>query len=233
MFRYVRNFHRFLASQLFYPILLSSLLAMGFYVGRVLLSHSWVVYRNLVWNLFLAWVPYLFSVFASGLQRFLPRQWWMLLVPGAIWLAFFPNAPYLLTDFLHLEPRPYVPMWYDIGLLATFAWTGLFLGIASLRIMQGLVRSYLGAIVGWLFAALALGLGGLGLYLGRFSRWNSWDLLIHPKSILIEVATRLVEPSSNLRFFGFVTMFSAFLLVCYLTFISVHRTSEMDQSRQL
>jgi uncharacterized membrane protein len=233
MFHYLRNFHRFLASQLFYPILLSSLLAMGFYIGRVLLSHSWVVYRNLVWNLFLAWVPYLFSVFASGLQRILPRQWWMLLVPGAIWLVFFPNAPYLLTDFLHLEPRPYIPMWYDIGLLATFAWTGLFLGIASLRIMQSLVRSYLGAFVGWLFAAIALGLGGLGLYLGRFSRWNSWDLLIHPKSILIDVATRLVEPSSNLRFFGFVIMFSAFLLVCYLTFISVHRTSEMDQSRRL
>jgi len=233
MFHHLRNFHRFLASQLFYPILLSSLLAMGFFIGRLFLSHGRVIYQNLVWNLFLAWVPYLFSVFASGLQRFLPRQWWMLLVPGAIWLAFFPNAPYLLTDFLHLEPRPYVPMWYDIGLLATFAWTGLFLGIASLRIMQGLVRSYLGAIVGWLFAAIALGLGGLGLYLGRFSRWNSWDLLIHPKSILIDVATRLVEPSSNLRFFGFVTMFSAFLLVCYLTFISVHRTSEMDQSRQL
>ena len=226
MFTKVRRLHNFFESQLVYPIVLSSSLAIGIYIGRVLLSGNWLIYRNLVWNLFLAWIPFFFSVMAAGAYRVFPRSWWMLLFPGALWLAFFPNAPYIVTDFLHLRQRPPVPLWYDIGLLTTFAWTGLFLAIASLRTMQKLVKAHVGWFIGWLFAALALALGGLGLYLGRFSRWNSWDLLLQPKEILAEVAYRFVNPFSNLRFFGFTFMFTAFLLVCYLMFISVHRYRE-------
>jgi uncharacterized membrane protein len=150
----------------------------------------------------------------------------MLLFPGAMWLAFFPNAPYIVTDFLHFYERPPVPSWYDIGLLASFAWTGLFLAIASLRTMQELVNAYAGRIVSWIFASVALALGGLGLYLGRFSRWNSWDLLLQPKEIIAELAYLFANPFINLRFFGFTFMFTAFLLVCYLMFISVHRFSD-------
>jgi len=222
MLTHIARFHRFLAEYLLYPIALSSALALSIFLGRVFLSHSLHIYRNLVWNLFLAWIPYGMSLLAALLARLLPRQWWLLALPGGVWLAFFPNAPYLLTDFLHLEYRPPVPLWYDIGLLASFAWSGLFLAIASLRTMQSLVRTHLGWLVGWLFAGLAMGLGGLGLYLGRFSRWNSWDLLTQPDAILADVAGRLANPLSNLRFFGFTLMFTAFLLVCYLTFINVH-----------
>jgi len=223
MFTYMRKIHNFFTSQLIYPIVLSSSLAISIYIGRILLSGNWLIYRNLVWNLFLAWIPYLFSVMAAVAYRLFPRSWWILLFPGALWLAFFPNAPYIVTDFLHLQKRPPVPIWYDIGLLATFAWTGLFLAIASLRTMHKLVKAYAGWFVGWLFAAMALALGGLGLYLGRFSRWNSWDLLLQPEEILADVVYRFVNPFSNLRFFGFTFMFTAFLVVCYLMFISVHR----------
>jgi len=222
----LRRMHRFFTNQLFYPVLLSTFLALGFYAGRVILSSNWVVYRNLVWNLFLAWLPYGFSMLAAGLHHLHPKRWSLLLVPAGLWLAFFPNAPYLLTDFLHLEERPFVPLWYDIGLLVTFAWSGLFLAIASLRTMQALIRTYLGLILSWMFVLGALGLGGLGLYLGRFSRWNSWDLLLQPKDILTDVLSKFLHPLSNLSFFGFTTMFTAFLLVCYLTFINVHRVGE-------
>jgi uncharacterized membrane protein len=218
--------HRFLAGQLVYAIVLSTGLALTLFVGRIVLSNTWLVYRNLVWNLFLAWIPYVFSVAAAALYRMAPRHWWLLLPPAAVWLVFFPNAPYILTDFLHLEERDGIPLWYDILLLASFAWTGLFLAITSLRTMQALVRTYLGWVVSWLFAGVALGLSGLGIYLGRFERWNSWDLLIHPKKILADVAIRLINPTDNLRFFGFTILFTAFLLVCYLTFISVHRIDE-------
>lgn len=226
MFTTLRRIHRFFASQLLYPVLLSTFLALGFYAGRVILSGSWIVYRNLVWNLFLAWLPYGFSMLAAGLYQRYPKRWYLLMAPAGLWLAFFPNAPYLLTDFLHLEERPFVPLWYDIGLLAAFAWSGLFLAIASLRTMQALMRAFLGQILSWLFALGALGLGGLGLYLGRFSRWNSWDLLLQPKDILKDVLSKFLNPLSNLSFFGFTAMFTAFLLVCYLTFIGVHRVGE-------
>lgn len=223
MFTTLRKMHEFFAGQLVYPIILSITLALSIYIGRVIFTGNWLIYRFLVWNLFLALIPYFFSVFAAATYRLFPRSWWMLLLPGTLWLVFFPNAPYIVTDFLHLRSRPPIPIWYDIGLLASFAWTGLFLAIASLRTMHELVKAHAGWFAGWLFTSLALALGGLGLYLGRFSRWNSWDLVIQPEQILVDIGYRFINPISNLRFFGFTFMFTAFLLVCYLMFVSVHR----------
>ena len=225
LFEEISNIHRYLSRQLLYPILLSTLLAVSLYAARVFFSRAFD-YDNLVWNLYLAWLPYVFALTAGLLNFMLPRSWWLLIVPGILWLAFFPNAPYILTDFLHLEDRPSIPLWYDILLLASFAWTGCFLAVASLRTMQILIKEYLGLIASWLFVAVALALGGLGIYLGRFSRWNSWDLVFQPREVLFEVASRIVNPLSNLQFYGFTFLFTAFLLVMYLTFISFRQLSE-------
>ena len=225
LFEEISNIHRYLSRQLLYPILLSTLLAVSLYAARVFFSRAFA-YDNLVWNLYLAWLPYVFALTAGLLNFMLPRSWWLLIVPGILWLAFFPNAPYILTDFLHLEDRPSIPLWYDILLLASFAWTGCFLAVASLRTMQILIKEYLGLIASWLFVAVALALGGLGIYLGRFSRWNSWDLVFQPREVLFEVASRIVNPLSNLQFYGFTFLFTAFLLVMYLTFISFRKLSE-------
>lgn len=213
------RFHRFLVSQSFYPIVLSSMLAVSIYIGRVLYSGIRHSHSYLIWNLILAWIPYAFSMLALFMQRRYQR-WWALILPGAVWMAFLPNAPYIVTDFLHLDAHPEVPIWYDILMLATFSWTGVFLAIVSLHAMQSLVRAYLGSLVSWLFVAASLGLCGLGIYLGRFERWNSWDLLIHPKTILKYLALRFTNPLDNLGFFGFTVLFTAFLLVCYLMFTS-------------
>lgn len=84
-------------------------------------------YRFLVWNLFLAWVPLVFAVAAyARARRGLDPLVAALLVA---WLLVFPNAPYLLTDIIHLEEGP-APLWYDALMLSAFAWTGLLLGFA-------------------------------------------------------------------------------------------------------
>lgn len=223
MLTQLRNFHRFLADHLFYPLALSSGLSLGYFLLRVIISRNIWIYLNLVWNLFLAWMPYWFSVWAIWLEKRYPGKWLRWLIPAGLWLAFFPNAPYILTDFFHLEERPYLPLWFDIGLLAAFAWTGFLLGIVSLRMMHILVEEYLGRILGWVFAIAALGLSGLGLYLGRFSRWNSWDLILQPAEIFKEILTRLADPLNNRGFYGFTLMFTSILLVSYLVFISVQR----------
>jgi uncharacterized membrane protein len=220
MLRGLLKIHRFLASQSLYPILLSTFLALACYAGRVLYIQSWWHYSNLVWNLFLAWIPYLFSMLAAFFYRLAPRHWWLQIPAGMLWLAFFPNAPYIVTDFLHLEYRPPVPLWYDILMLATFAWTGCFLAIASLKTMQFLVQRHLGWLLSWVFAAAALGLSGLGIYLGRFGRYNSWDLFIQPGEVVRDILVRVVNPFTNLRFFGFTLMVTAFLVVLYLMFVS-------------
>jgi uncharacterized membrane protein len=218
---FLLRLHRFVASQSFYPIVLSSTLAVAIYLVRVAYSGSWIVYANLIWNLFLAWIPYVFSMLAAALHSLFSRKWWLMVFPAAIWLLFFPNAPYIVTDFFHLVPRYKVPMWYDILLLTTFSWTGIFLTIASLRTMQGLVKFYLGGVISWLFVVFSLGLGGLGIYLGRFERWNSWDMLTHPKKILKDVLIPFSDPLNSARFFGFTILFTSFLVVCYLMFISM------------
>jgi uncharacterized membrane protein len=214
---------RFLADQSFFPIVLASLYSLGLYTGRAVTTDNGVVYFNLVWNLFLAWVPYLFSMLADGLHRLRPGRWWLLILPGIAWLLFFPNAPYILTDFFHLEQRPGVPLWYDMLLLISFSWCGIFLMVASLRTMQRLVRHYLGGPISWVFALGALILSGVGIYLGRFERWNSWDMLSHPRRILVDVLAPMTDPLNSLRYFGVTILFASFLLICYLVFLSMDR----------
>jgi uncharacterized membrane protein len=225
MFANLRDLHNFVARQALYPLLLSTLLAGAFFAYRVIDSHTFN-YSNLVWILFLAWIPYACSMAAAALHQIRPRVWWILFIPGTLWLIFFPNAPYMVTGFYHLEYRWPMPLWYDIGLIAIFAFTGCFLAIASLRTMQSLVKSYLGRFAGWVFALVAIGFGGLGVYLGRLGRYNSWDLFIHPKLVLEDIAKQMLTPRDNLEFVGFTLMFTSILLVFYLMFVTTNRPDE-------
>jgi uncharacterized membrane protein len=218
----LQKIHHFLVENSFYPLVLSSVLAASFFAWRYFYSGS-SNYQNLIWNLFLAWIPYGMSLLAAALRTTGPKVWPVLLILGLGWLAFFPNAPYLVTDFYHLGWRPPVPFWYDIGLITVFAFTGCFLAIASLRAMHNLVEQYLGKFVGWVFTLFALAMGALGVYLGRFGRWNSWDLLVHPRTLLSELATQLLNPLDNMGFVGFTLMFTSIMVVFYLMFASSQR----------
>ena len=211
----LRQVVRFLAHRAVVPSVAASVLAVALLVGRAYLTRTFG-FGFLLWNLILAWVPYLGSLWAGRIHERNPAKWWKLLLPGMLWLVFFPNAPYIVTDLWHLRERWPVPMWYDIGMLATFALTGLFLAVFSLRIMQGLVRAYAGAAFGWFFALAVVCLGGLGVYLGRFLRWNSWDLVLHPQGVLGDVAARLAHPLDHPQAMGVTVLFSAILFVSYL-----------------
>ncbi len=215
--------HRFLARELFYPLVLSSVLACGLWAARVYFGHSWA-FTFLPWNLVLAWIPYLFTLLIAALDAHWPGRWWLLALPFVFWLIFFPNAPYIITDMLHLEERVGGPMWYDIGMFATYAWTGCFLAVVSLNTLQGIIKRYIGGPGSWLFVASVLILSGLGIYLGRFLYWNSWDILLHPRIVLGDIIIRVLHPIQYMRAYGVTLMFASFLLICYLTFISVqHR----------
>jgi uncharacterized membrane protein len=220
MIKRIGKIHQLLAEHQFYPLLLSSALAIGLWASR---SWMWAPrgFRFLVWNLFLAWLPYLWSLWALSIHRRQPRRWWLLLFPGALWLLFFPNALYLVTDLIHLRHYPPVPVWYDIGMLISFAWAGCFLAVASLHIMHQIMRDYTGRVVSWLIVLGMMGLCGLGIYMGRFLRWNSWDIFLYPTDVIGDIVHRLVHPFSNLQTYGVSLLFAAFLFVCYWTFISM------------
>ena len=171
------------------------------------------------WNLFLAWVPLAAALLFYGLAARQSRSWMLLLVVAVFWFLFFPNAPYIVTDIVHLRETPPVPYWYDIICVMAFAQTGLFLGYLSLYLMQEVVRAWLGRWVGWLFALAMLGLSAFGVYLGRFLRWNSWDALVRPLATLRDAA-RVANPWNDVQPLAFSMTFFAFSLVCYLILYS-------------
>ncbi len=226
----LRRLHRFLVAQSFYPLALSSLLAVAIFAGRVYLSHRGT-FAFLIWNLFLAWIPYACALAVVVLYRGGAWRRVLMLAPAALWLLFLPNAPYMVTDLLHLAERPPVPLWYDTGLLVAFAWSAMALGVVSLSAMQSVVRRMGGRLVSWLFVFSAAGLSGLGIYLGRFQNWNSWDVFTHPRYVLSDTLSRLIHPLSNAQTYGVMLMFAALLLVFYLTFAWSGQRVSMEHER--
>ncbi|MEW6402436.1 MAG: DUF1361 domain-containing protein [Chloroflexota bacterium] len=173
-------------------------------------------YYFLIWNLFLAWIPFIIAYFTYALT--LKRTWLYMLIPlsAFLWLIFFPNAPYILTDFQHLRGAGQdIPVWYDVLVFIWFAWTGLLLGIVSLFMMQEIVRREFGRWVGWGFVVFVAGLTSVGIYVGRFLRWNSWDIFSNPKQMALLAIERAQSPS--MQSIIFTLLFAAFFLFLYIT----------------
>ena len=198
-------------------LMAASLVCIGLLAARMVYSHS-VHYWFLIWNLALAWVPFVFAGLAYTMATARRAVAYVLIVVAAIlWLIFFPNAPYILTDFLHLGSMgDIVPGWYDVLMLFWFAWTGLMLGVVSLYLMQDIVARVFGGATSWVFVVLVAALGSFGIYLGRFLRWNSWDLLRRPMPMVGELYGRVTDRASQPRLLGFTLLFALLFLFIYV-----------------
>lgn len=170
----------------------------------------------LAWNLFLAAVPFPLAWAVDALSR-RAAPWWTMAIPGAVWLAFFPNAPYLVTDLIHLAPSSGVPLWFDALLYFAVAATGLLLGLVSLYLVQASVRRAAGSRAGWAVSGAAITLGAYGIYLGRIERWNSWDVVTAPSSLLRAVATSFSDLARSRESLLLVLGFIVFTTAVYLT----------------
>lgn len=171
--------------------------------------------RFLAWNLFLAAIPAVAAWFfaramAKGSSRIAQVGWFV------IWLVFLPNAPYIITDFVHLTERPGIPFWYDIALLTSCAGTGLLLGYTSIADVQAAITRRFSTVVGWVLVIVAVLLSGFGIYLGRFLRWNSWDTLTSPIQLFREIADRLINPLSHPQTFGVTVVYGVGLFLGYV-----------------
>jgi uncharacterized membrane protein len=188
-------------------------------------------FHYLVWNLFLAWIPFVLAMIVYDRWRRRGAGVTVLAL-GALWLLFFPNAPYIVTDFVHLERGAAAPYWYDAVTIAAFAWMGVLLGFASLFLMQTVVRQWRGSVAGWLFALVAIGLGSLGIYLGRFLRLNSWDALEHPSVIprILHAVAR--DPFAYQEAIAVTVLFTLALTFAYFLLYSFAAVSlELDAER--
>ena len=173
-----------------------------------------MTYIFLIWNLFLAWIPYLAASRFEHLQTRQSGQISMLFM-FCVWLAFLPNAPYLITDFLHFRYKPPIPLWYDLVLLFAFASTGLLLGLLSLHKMHQALRGRFSNIFSNFTILASIGLSGFGIWLGRFQRWNSWDIITRPEALLLDIANTLTTWHELVRAVGVSVLLSGILLIGY------------------
>ena len=171
-------------------------------------------YRFLIWNLVLAWVPLVLASAAySSAARSRPK---LVLASSAGWLLFFPNAPYVLTDFIHLNnEHAAAPVWYDALMISSCAWTALLVGLTSLYLMQMVAQRAFGVAWSWVGVIAALALGSFGVYLGRFVRFNSWDALIRPRRVGNVIAHQLENPFHHPRMLVVLVFLTASLTVAY------------------
>jgi len=168
----------------------------------------------LAWNLFLACIPLALSRTAVSMNRRGASS----LAQGTLfcfWLLFLPNAPYIITDLVHVVPPTGIRSWYDTGTVLSCAAAGLLMGYLSLRDIQQLVEDRLGNAVGWWVVSAASMLSGFGVYLGRVMRWNSWDAVTNPVAFFSSLADLLVNARSQLHTYAMTFLFGLGLLLGY------------------
>lgn len=182
----------------------------AFYTGtRVLLF--------LNWNLFLAFIPWALTSL-SALRPAIKQSRLRTALLLFAWLLFFPNAPYILTDLFHLRMRLAMPIWYDLLLILSFAWTGLLFGFLSLWDIENILRSRIRPALVTAISTLFLFIGSFGIYIGRYLRWNSWDIFTDPLELMYDIGDRFMNPFVYPGSWGMTLFMGIFLNMLYWSF---------------
>ena len=204
-------------------VLLSAMAVLCFSMSltRYLVTGS-RLFLFLNWNLFLAFLPWLASS-AVALKPEWKRNRIILAALLGLWILFFPNSPYILTDLFHLRDGTGAPLWFDLVLILAFAWTGLSYGFISLLDIESLMldRFRKPAVIAMIVFLLFL--SGFGIYLGRYLRWNSWDILHSPLDLLFDVGDRLANPFSHSRTWGVTLTMGILLNMMYWTLKAIRK----------
>jgi len=168
----------------------------------------------LIWNLFLAYTPLALS--ALMIQRLnlieKPLYFYPLL---ACWLLLLPNAPYLITDFIHLKREAGIPFWFDVLLLISFSVCGLLFGLASMKNIYNILAIKFSAKIASLSMTVTCLLCGFGLYLGRFLRYNSWDILQRPIELSTDIFWSLIAADTYRAAWGITLGFGTFMFLLF------------------
>ena len=181
-------------------------------VRSIIVGHPSFLF--LCWNLFLAVLPLLFARVAVRSVASGKGRWWVMLW-SLLWLLFFPNAPYIITDFVHLGSRNAISLWFDAVMIGGFAWAGLILGFQSLALMQWLISKKYGGRIGWSLVVGVIVAASYGTYLGRFQRWNSWDLAVQPVALLADIFSSIAHPATIAQGLALTVGMAVFLLLAY------------------
>jgi len=215
------------------PVLLGIMSSFCFSLSilRVYLSDN-TFYISLNWNLFLSFIPWIISHALTNRKNLTNRffKWTMFLM----WLVFFPNSVYILTDLFHLRRASGFPIWFDFILITSFAWTGFVFGLISLlnieKFLCGIFkRSFVNIIL-----TLLLFVGSYGVYIGRYLRWNSWDIIMQPILIAGDIKDQLTDPMTHKGTWGMTILMGVLLNMMFWSIkLLRHKTNFTDQFKEL
>lgn len=231
MFNKLRNYfiHNRYSVAVFFLLNLACAICIVLVVARVAYSDTGR-HLGLIWNLFLAWIPFMLAYSAHAVRWRRVTLYIILPFIAFLWLIFYPNAPYMLTDLQDLARRASgAPLWYDVIIVVWCSWTGMLLGVISLYLMQNIIVRNLGRTAGWIFVFVISALSSFGIYVGRFVRLNSWDILQNPAEAAQEILGIVIDPSRRLA--AFTILYTIFFLFVFLLLYSFSHMLQ-EQSRR-
>jgi uncharacterized membrane protein len=194
-------------------LILSNLFSIGLVFFRMIYTGH-LLFAFLVWNLFLAFVPYVIS---RQMAEASIKNKWKFALCVFVWLLFIPNAFYIITDLFHLDMNETVPLWYDLALLLSFAWSGILFGILSVRQMEKLFENHFSKKFDLLFILPVMALNGFGIYVGRYLRFNSWDVITNPLQLIQDIIYLFLHPLRNRFDWSMIVCYTILLALIYYT----------------
>jgi uncharacterized membrane protein len=173
-------------------------------------------YLFLLWNLFLAFIPYAIAQWLYT-HSWVANSKWKLTLVLLLWLSFVPNTFYIITDLFHLDKFDSAPKWFDLLLIFSFAWNGILLGIVSVRKTESVLEVVMGNKFSLFIIVIVMWLNAFGIYIGRYLRYNSWDIIVQPFSLFREMFQLMFHPLANKMEWGMISIYAVFMTVFYLT----------------
>lgn len=203
---------------LFQPVAkltLLSILSLSVLLSGMYKTNS-LVHFYLTYNLFLGAIPW---CVAAALLFFSVKSKWLGGLAFCVWLLFLPNSAYMLTDIFHINDTNKLPYWADFLVILPFCFTSLFFGIYSMQHMQQWIRERFQLKHMYWFIPLVSFLSAFGVYLGRFLRWNSWDIAHKPVTLFLDIADRFVHPTLHGRTWAFTLIIGFLIWFLYLVIV--------------
>jgi len=186
-------------------------------LGMRILITGHITYAFLGWNLFLAFVPYYISGWLNRHFKTIKNRIKLILIILA-WLLFMPNSFYILTDLFHLGDMASGHQWFDLTMILSFAWNGILFGIVSMLRMESLLKTAKGKITSGIVICMVMWLNAFGVYIGRYLRFNSWDVITNPFSLFGEIFGIIFNPYDHKYVWAMTTCFSFFMVILYYSF---------------
>ncbi|MBS1599441.1 MAG: DUF1361 domain-containing protein [Bacteroidetes bacterium] len=221
---YYRRFF-FLRSEMDRLLTLSILFSCMLTVARIIYTGR-LTFVFLVWNLFLAYVPYFITQQLNRKPRLVQKKLWFGFL-FLLWLLCIPNSFYIITDLFHLGDHwnDYLaPQWYDLALILSFVWNGLLLGILSVRQMEKITEKFYPGRRELFFLYPVMWLNALGVYVGRYLRFNSWDIITNPFQLFRDIAGIMLHPIDYRYAWGMIFCFSILMTLMYLTIKKISKS---------